>query len=53
MPLLMSIDSSKREEMLNRICKIIWYKKEKTGIVQLRYINDIHVIDVFFAKYIM
>jgi hypothetical protein len=24
-------------------------EKEKTGIVQLRYINDIHVIDVFFA----
>jgi hypothetical protein len=25
-------------------------EKEKTGIVQLRYINDIHVIDEFFAR---
>ena len=24
--------------------------KEKTGKVQLRYIDDIHVIDVFFAS---
>jgi hypothetical protein len=45
----MLIDSSNGEEMLNRICKIFG-RKEKTGNVQLRYINDIHVIDVFFAR---
>jgi hypothetical protein len=45
----MLIDSFNGEETLNRICKIFGRKGKKTGIVQLRYINDIHVIDVFFA----
>jgi hypothetical protein len=36
--------------MLNRICKRYLVEKEKTRNVQLRYINDIHVIDVFFAR---
>jgi hypothetical protein len=45
----MLIDSSNGEETLNRICKIL-VEKEKTGNVQLGYINDIHVIDVFFAR---
>jgi hypothetical protein len=49
MPLLKLIDSSNGEEMLNRTCKYL-VEKEKTGIFQLMYINDIHVIDVFFAR---
>ena len=33
----------------NRIAKV-YGRKENTGKVQLRYIDDIHVIDVFFAS---
>jgi len=29
--------------------KIFWQKKEKTGNVQLGYIDDIHVIGIFIA----
>jgi hypothetical protein len=40
--------------LMERKCKIGSAKhlveKEKTGNVQLRYINDIHVIDGFFAR---
>jgi hypothetical protein len=46
----MLIDSSKREETLNSIYKKYLVENEKTGKVQLRCINDIHVIDVFFAR---
>lgn len=30
--------------------KVFGRKKKKTGKVQLRYIDDIHVVDVFFAS---
>ena len=51
-PLLLLICSSKR---IGNAEKRIWYWAEKskgkgkTGIVQLRYIVDIHVIDALFA----
>ena len=35
---------------IERITAKVYGKKEKTGRVQLRYIDDIHVIDVFFAS---
>ena len=48
-PLLMLIDSfKKKRNCWKRIYKIFG-RKEKIGDVQLRYIEDIHVMDVFFA----
>ena len=48
-PLLMSIDSSKLERKCwKRIWKIFG-RKEKTGSVQLRYMDDILVMGVFGA----
>jgi hypothetical protein len=49
-PLLMLIDSSRKEkEFLKENLKFILAEKEKTGNVQLRYIEDIHVMVVFVA----
>jgi hypothetical protein len=49
MPLLMFIDSSKRRGNTKLDMQKYLVEKEKTGIVQLGYINDIHVIDVFLC----
>jgi hypothetical protein len=46
----MSIDSSKRRGNAKYDMQKYLVEKEKAGIVQLRYINDIDVIDVFFAR---
>ena len=40
----------KGEEILKEDLQKYLAGKEKTGKVQLRYIDDIHVIDVFFAS---
>jgi hypothetical protein len=45
----MLIDSSRRKRMAKRESKIYSGGKEKTGNVQLRYIEDIHVMAVFGA----
>ena len=47
--LLMLIDSSKRKEMLKEGSEKYFGMKEKTGNVQLRYINDILVMGVFIV----
>ena len=47
--LLMLIDSSKRKRIAKRESEIYSGGKEKTGNVQLRYIEDIHVMGVFVA----
>ena len=39
----------KGKELLKEDLKIFWQKKEKTGNVQLGYIDDIHVIGIFIA----
>jgi hypothetical protein len=46
-PLLMLIDSSKRKKIAKRESKIYFGGKEKTRNVQLKYIEDIHVMGVF------
>jgi hypothetical protein len=46
-PLLMLIDSSRRKRIAKRESEIYSSRKEKTGNVQLRYIEDIHVMGVF------
>jgi hypothetical protein len=48
-PLLMLIDSSRRKRFAKRESEIYSGGKEKTGNVQLGYIEDIHVIFVFVA----
>jgi hypothetical protein len=48
-PLLMLIDSSTRKRIAKRESKIYSGGKEKTGHVQLRYIEDIHIMVVFVA----
>jgi hypothetical protein len=48
-PLLMLIDTSRRKRIAKRESKIYSGEKEKTGNVQLRYIEDIHVMVVFVA----
>jgi hypothetical protein len=45
----MLIDSSKRKEIAKRESDNYFGGKEKAGNVQLRYINDIHVMGVFIA----
>ena len=51
MPLLMLIDSSKRKGNAKRGSKKYFGRKEKekTGNVQLGYIDDIQVMGVFIA----
>jgi hypothetical protein len=48
-PLLMLIDSSRRKRIAKREFKIYSGGKEKTENIQLRYIEDIHVMVVFVA----
>ena len=48
-PLLMSIDSFKRKRNCWKRIYKIFGRKEKVGDVQLRYIEDIHVMVVFLA----
>jgi hypothetical protein len=45
----MLIDSSRRKRIAKRESKIYSGRKEKTGNVQLRYIEDIHIMGVFIA----
>jgi hypothetical protein len=45
----MLIDSSRRKRIAKRESKIYSDGKEKTGKIQLRYIEDIHVMGVFVA----
>jgi hypothetical protein len=47
--LLMLLDSSKRKKIAKREFEIYSGRKEKTGNVQLRYIEDIHVMGIFIA----
>jgi hypothetical protein len=48
-PLLMLIDTSRRKGIAKRESENYFGRKEKTGNVQLRYIEDIHVMVVFIA----
>ena len=48
-PLLTSIDSSKLKGNAERGSEKYLAEKEKTGNVQLRYMDDILVMDVFRA----
>ena len=41
---------SERRGNIERGSAKVFGRKEKTGKVQLRYIDDIHVVDVFFAS---
>jgi hypothetical protein len=45
----MLIDSSRHKRIAKRESKFYSGGKEKTGNVQLRYIEDIHVMGVFIA----
>jgi hypothetical protein len=46
-PLLILIDSSRRKRIAKKESKIYSGKKEKTRNVQLRYIEDIHIMGVY------
>jgi hypothetical protein len=48
-PLLMLIDSSRRKRIAKRESEIYSGGKEKTGNIQLMYIEDIHDMGVFVA----
>ena len=49
-PLLMLIDSFQTEkEILKGNLINIWQKRKKTRIVQFKYIDDVHVVAIFFA----
>jgi hypothetical protein len=48
-PLLMVIDSSRRKRITKRESEIYSGGKEKTRNIQLRYIEDIHVMGVFIG----
>ena len=53
MPLLKLKSFSAKKENIERGTAKVHGRKEKTGRVQLRYIDDIHVIDVSFASQMM
>ena len=48
-PLLMSIDSSNKRGNAERRSEKIFGRKENTGSVQFRYMDDILVMDAFNA----
>ena len=48
-PLLMLIDSFEQKRKYWKRISEIYGRKEKTRIVQLKYIDDIHVMAIFFA----
>ena len=52
-PLLKLSDSPVKTGNIERGTAKVHGRKEKTGKVQLRYIEDIHVIDVFFVGHTM
>ena len=47
---LMLSDSSEKWEITARGYAKVFGRKRNTGRIQLRYIDDIHVIDVFFIS---
>ena len=52
-PLLMLSDSFVKKGITERGTAKVYGRKEKTGKVQLRYIDYIHVVDVSFASQTM